>query len=41
MEDGAHDLLLHIRDNEIHHRGQRYVHLLSVGIEPRLFGKCS
>ena len=34
-----HDLLLHIRNNEIHHRGQRYVHLRSVGIEPPPFGE--
>ena len=29
-----YDLLLYIRDNEIHHRGQGYVYLRSLGIEP-------
>ena len=31
------DLLLYIRDNEIHHRGQGYVYLRSLGIEPPPF----
>jgi uncharacterized damage-inducible protein DinB len=30
----AHDLLLYIVDNEIHHRGQGYVYLRALGIEP-------
>ena len=32
-----YDLLLYIRDNEIHHRGQGYVYLRSLGIEPPPF----
>jgi uncharacterized damage-inducible protein DinB len=32
-----YDLLLYIRDNEIHHRGQGYVYLRSLGIEPPHF----
>ena len=32
-----YDLLLYIRDNEIHHRGQGYVYLRSLGIEPPAF----
>jgi uncharacterized damage-inducible protein DinB len=31
------DLLLYLRDNEIHHRGQGYVYLRSLGIEPPPF----
>lgn len=31
------DLLLYVRDNEIHHRGQGYVYLRSLGIEPPHF----
>jgi uncharacterized damage-inducible protein DinB len=31
------DLLLYVRDNEIHHRGQGYVYLRSLGIEPPPF----
>ena len=31
------DLLLYIRDNEIHHRGQGYVYLRSLSIEPPHF----
>lgn len=31
------DLLLYIRDNEIHHRGQGYVYLRALGIEPPPF----
>ena len=32
-----YDLLLYIRDNEVHHRGQGYVYLRSLGIEPPPF----
>lgn len=32
-----YDLLLYIRDNEIHHRGQGFVYLRSLGIEPPAF----
>jgi uncharacterized damage-inducible protein DinB len=32
-----YDLLLYVRDNEIHHRGQGYVYLRSLGIEPPAF----
>ena len=32
-----YDLLLYIRDNEIHHHGQGYVYLRSLGIEPPPF----
>lgn len=32
-----YDLLLYVRDNEIHHRGQGYVYLRSLGIEPSHF----
>lgn len=31
------ELLLYVRDNEIHHRGQGYVYLRSLGIEPPPF----
>lgn len=30
----VHDLLLYVIDNEIHHRGQGYVYLRALGIEP-------
>ena len=33
----AVDLLLYVIDNEIHHRGQGYVYLRSLGIEPPPF----
>ena len=33
----VYELLLYIRDNEIHHRGQGYVYLRSLGIEPPHF----
>ena len=33
----VYDLLLYIRDNEVHHRGQGYVYLRSLGIEPPPF----
>ena len=32
-----YDLLLYVRDNEIHHRGQGYVYLRSLAIEPPPF----
>ena len=32
-----YDLLLYVRDNEIHHRGQGYVYLRSLGIAPPHF----
>jgi len=32
-----HDLLLYVIDNEIHHRGQGYVYLRALGIEPPPF----
>ena len=36
-EGRASDLLLYVIDNEIHHRGQGYVYLRSLGIEPPPF----
>ena len=33
----AYDLLMYIIDNEIHHRGQGYVYLRALGIEPPPF----
>lgn len=33
----VHDLVLYAIDNEIHHRGQGYVYLRSLGIEPPPF----
>jgi uncharacterized damage-inducible protein DinB len=33
----VHDLLLYAVDNEIHHRGQGYVYLRALGIEPPPF----
>jgi uncharacterized damage-inducible protein DinB len=33
----GHDLVLYIIDNEIHHRGQGYVYLRALGIEPPPF----
>ena len=33
----AHDLILYVIDNEIHHRGQGYVYLRALGIEPPPF----
>ena len=33
----VYELLLYIRDNEIHHRGQGYVYLRSLGIAPPPF----
>ena len=32
-----YDLLLYVRDNEIHHRGQGYVYLRALGIAPPHF----
>lgn len=32
-----HSLLLYVMDNEIHHRGQGYVYLRALGIEPPTF----
>jgi len=32
-----HDLLLYVVDNEVHHRGQGYVYLRALGIEPPHF----
>lgn len=33
----THDLMLYVIDNEIHHRGQGYVYLRALGIEPPAF----
>ena len=33
----THDLLLYVIDNEIHHRGQAYVYMRSLGVEPPPF----
>jgi uncharacterized damage-inducible protein DinB len=33
----VHDLLLYVIDNEVHHRGQGYVYLRSLGVEPPPF----
>ena len=33
----VHDLVLYAIDNEIHHRGQGYVYLRSLGIHPPAF----
>ena len=32
-----HDLILYVIDNEIHHRGQGYVYLRALGMEPPAF----
>ena len=32
-----HDLILYVVDNEIHHRGQGYVYLRALGIDPPAF----
>jgi uncharacterized damage-inducible protein DinB len=32
-----HDLILYVIDNEIHHRGQGYVYLRALGLEPPHF----
>jgi uncharacterized damage-inducible protein DinB len=36
-EGRTHDLLLYVIDNEVHHRGQGYVYLRALGIEPPPF----
>ncbi|WP_221391873.1 DinB family protein [Dyadobacter sp. NIV53] len=36
-EDSVYSILLYLIDNEIHHRGQGYVYLRSLGIEPPAF----
>ena len=36
-EGKVHDLVLYVIDNEIHHRGQGYVYLRALGIEPPPF----
>ena len=36
-EGVASDLLLYVIDNEIHHRGQGYVYLRSLGVDPPPF----
>ena len=36
-EGKVYDLLLYVIDNEIHHRGQGYVYLRALGIEPPPF----
>ena len=36
-EGPVYDLLLYVIDNEIHHRGQGYVYLRSLGVEPPPF----
>ena len=36
-EGTVHDLVLYAIDNEIHHRGQGYVYLRALGIEPPPF----
>lgn len=33
----VHDLLLYVIDNEVHHRGQGYVYLRALGVEPPPF----
>lgn len=35
--DALHNLVLYAIDNEIHHRGQGYVYLRALGIEPPAF----
>jgi uncharacterized damage-inducible protein DinB len=37
FEGVVHDLMLYVIDNEIHHRGQGYVYLRALGIEPPAF----
>ena len=36
-EGRVYDLMLYVIDNEIHHRGQGYVYLRALGIEPPAF----
>ena len=35
--DRLHNLILYVIDNEIHHRGQGYVYLRALGVEPPPF----
>ncbi|MEO8259277.1 MAG: DinB family protein [Acidobacteriota bacterium] len=35
--DALHGLILYVIDNEVHHRGQGYVYLRALGIEPPAF----
>ena len=35
--DTAYNLLLYVIDNEVHHRGQGYVYLRALGVEPPAF----
>ena len=35
--DALYNLILYVIDNEVHHRGQGYVYLRSLGIEPPAF----
>ena len=35
--DALHNLILYVIENEIHHRGQGYVYLRALGIEPPAF----
>jgi uncharacterized damage-inducible protein DinB len=36
-EGRVHDLMLYVIDNEVHHRGQGYVYLRALGVEPPPF----
>jgi uncharacterized damage-inducible protein DinB len=36
-EDRVYSLLLYVVDNEIHHRGQGYVYMRALGLEPPAF----
>ncbi len=36
-EGRASDLIMYVIDNEIHHRGQGYVYLRALGVEPPHF----
>ena len=35
--DALHNLILYVVDNEVHHRGQGYVYLRALGVEPPAF----
>jgi uncharacterized damage-inducible protein DinB len=37
FEGPAYDLMLYVIDNEVHHRGQGYVYLRGLGVEPPHF----
>lgn len=37
FEGPVHDLMLYVIDNEVHHRGQGYVYLRGLGVEPPPF----